>query len=31
MGDSFTLNKRLVEYIYGLIAVYKYNNKADLR
>jgi hypothetical protein len=30
MGDLFALNRRLVEYIYGLITVYKYNNKADL-
>jgi hypothetical protein len=30
MGDSFTLNRRLIEYICELITVYKYNNKADL-
>jgi hypothetical protein len=30
MGDLFTLNKRLIKYIYKLIIVYKYNNKADL-
>ena len=30
MGDLFALNRRLVEYIGGLIIVYKYNNKSLL-
>ena len=31
MDDSFALNRGLIEYIYKLIIIYKYNNKTDLQ